>query len=346
MTQDEVAELTEQLANAGVDGEGENAENDEGEGVKEEEEVKELIDEKGLDLRSPDFHVTKKFSAKTTQILSSEGENREVYCCAFEHQDRFVAAGCGDGSISVFNTLSGKSASNINYNNDKEEDSRCMQIEWNPCTVPSEGGSRTQNYLTACYSDGTINSYFMPVGKVVSSIKEEGNEIFSISYNREHSQFISGGMDTVVRLYDDEKKELICDLKSIDSHNPGHANRIFAVKFHPQDSNMALSGGWDRTIQIYDIRSGGPVSSIFGPELSGNALDAHGYNVVTGSYRNKDVLQMFDVRTTKLVQNIEWEYGSTINENSNLNCVAMNHSAIDPGNVIIAGGKSNELKIF
>ena len=29
---------------------------------------------------------------------------------------------------------------------------------------------------------------------------------------------------------------------------PGHASRIFSVKFHPLDENILISGGWDKTI--------------------------------------------------------------------------------------------------
>jgi COMPASS component SWD3 len=46
---------------------------------------------------------------------------------------------------------------------------------------------------------------------------------------------------------------------------PGHSNRIFALKFHNTDPNVLVSGGWDRTIQIYDIREGRTVASMFGP---------------------------------------------------------------------------------
>lgn len=30
----------------------------------------------------------------------------------------------------------------------------------------------------------------------------------------------------------------------------GHTNRVFAVKWHPSDINITLSGGWDNTIQV------------------------------------------------------------------------------------------------
>jgi hypothetical protein len=51
-----------------------------------------------------------------------------------------------------------------------------------------------------------------------------------------------------------------------------------------------LSGGWDRTIQIYDLREGRTVASIFGPQISGEALDAYDDMIVAGSNRNKEVL--------------------------------------------------------
>jgi COMPASS component SWD3 len=32
----------------------------------------------------------------------------EVYCCRFDPQDRYVATGCKDGSIRIYNVLTGK----------------------------------------------------------------------------------------------------------------------------------------------------------------------------------------------------------------------------------------------
>ena len=56
-----------------------------------------------------------------------------------------------------------------------------------------------------------------------------------------------------------------------------------------------LSGGWDNTIQIWDIRIGRSVRSIYGPYLCGESLDIDddGEKIVTGSFRNKDQLQVF-----------------------------------------------------
>jgi COMPASS component SWD3 len=35
---------------------------------------------------------------------------------------------------------------------------------------------------------------------------------------------------------------------------PGHSNRIFSVKFDKEEENLLISGGWDRSVKVWDIR--------------------------------------------------------------------------------------------
>jgi len=128
----------------------------------------------------------------------------------------------------------------------------------------------------------------------------------------------------------------------IDSKEPGHAQRIFGLTYKKDDPNVVISGGWDKTLQIHDIRKGGPVSYIFGPDLSSNAIDNHENLLVTGSHRGKNPLQTWDLRKMDLLSTLEWDYSGDISESSYLNCAAFNHS----GSIIIAGGKGEEIKYF
>jgi WD40 repeat protein len=89
-----------------------------------------------------------------------------------------------------------------------------------------------------------------------------------------------------------------------------HSNRIFAVCFHPHETDIILSGGWDNTIQIWDARvSGagrGAVRSMFGAHLCGDALQVtpDGNYVISGSWRLDDALQVWDYRSGGLVSSI------------------------------------------
>jgi len=78
---------------------------------------------------------------------------------------------------------------------------------------------------------------------------------------------------------------------------------------------MIASGGWDNTVQIFDIRKKGPVKSLFGPHICGEAIDFRndGFTLLTGSYRQDDVLELWDLRTFKKMKSINW-HGPLQNE--------------------------------
>ena len=89
----------------------------------------------------------------------------------------------------------------------------------------------------------------------------------------------------------------------------GHSNRVFCVKFDPNDSNFLASGSWDNTIQIYDIRKRGPVAHMYGPHICGDAIDFKndGHTLLTGSYRQNDVLELWDLRNFKKSRTYAWD---------------------------------------
>ena len=90
---------------------------------------------------------------------------------------------------------------------------------------------------------------------------------------------------------------------------PGHSNRIFCVKWNHVDQNMVVSGGWDSTIQIYDIRHRGPIAYIYGPHICGDSIAFRndGVTMVTGSYRWKEVLEVWDLRKMQRTRVVDWE---------------------------------------
>ena len=81
------------------------------------------------------------------------------------------------------------------------------------------------------------------------------------------------GNEKVVKVYDEETRAVIASMKSgtmmAGAMSPGaeapssgmgagtgHSNRIFSVVWHPQEGegNILASGGWDNTVQIWDLR--------------------------------------------------------------------------------------------
>ena len=118
----------------------------------------------------------------------------------------------------------------------------------------------------------------------------------------------TAGKDKFIRLYDEQTKSIVMKMKESSEHC-GHSNRVFCVKFDPMDYNMVASGGWDNTLQIYDIRKKGPVASIYGPHICGESIDwkNDGHTILTGSYRQDDVLEFWDTRTFEKFKDIKWD---------------------------------------
>ncbi|CAI2371095.1 unnamed protein product [Moneuplotes crassus] len=275
--------------------------------------------------------IPKKYSAKTTFQVGSEEKVKEVFSAEFGFDDKYLAVALGDATICIYNLVNNKLAQSISYvPSDSNDVARAMCVKW------------LNNAIICAFSDGVVNEYSCPVGKLVSSVTEENNQTFVLDVDPYNEKFCTGGKDYRVRVYDAETKECLLKMIPVDSKEPGHAQRIFAMTYKRDDPNVVITGGWDKTLQIHDIRRGGPVGYIFGPDLSSNSIDIYDNTIATGSYRGRNPLQIWDLRKKDLISNIEWDYSGEASENSFLNCAAFTHN----GEVIIAGGKGEEIKYF
>ena len=72
----------------------------------------------------------------------------------------------------------------------------------------------------------------------------------ALDYAPNGKGFATGGKDNLLRVYDEETKQIVSKLSGIKWHAQGHNNRIFAVKYKPDDSNMLVSGGWDQNVRF------------------------------------------------------------------------------------------------
>ena len=65
-----------------------------------------------------------------------------------------------------------------------------------------------------------------------------------------------------------------------------------------EDKNLFFSGGWDSTIQIWDVRmKGESVRKIYGPSISADSLDFKNGVILAGNYQNKDIVQLWDFKS-------------------------------------------------
>jgi len=79
------------------------------------------------------------------------------------------------------------------------------------------------------------------------------------------------------------------------------------MHFSNFDENILLSGGWDNTVFLWDIRIRKAIGSLFGPNICGDCVDTlEDGTILTGSYRDKNQLELWDFKTMKRKQQIKW----------------------------------------
>jgi WD40 repeat protein len=243
-----------------------------------------------------------------------------------------LAAGCGDGAVRVFDAETGK----LNYNlNIAAQALPTTALCWRPVTE----SSRTRNVLIAANADGAVQHWHVTSGRCLHEINDPNNSLFTIDYSSDGTKFATAGKDYAVRIYDEATKTMVSKMEGgYHAITKGHSNRIFSLKFDKSDDNIVVSGGWDNTIQIWDLRVERSIRSFFGPHICGDSIDISGGTILTGSYRMDNQLQTWDFGTGKLIDTISWGNSST----------QLYAACFDPSSTLIGAGGSgkNEAKIF
>lgn len=275
-------------------------------------------------------------------VLKKDEDDNQVFCLRFSPDSKFIAAGCGDGSVRVFNS-DGKMAYMLN----------AASKDALPATVirfrPSESTSRSKNMLIIGSANGTIEHWHMTSRKRIFKIEEKDNQVYALDYCSNGDMFASAGKDTVVRVYEEGTKSLLCKFERgfCNTHVPtGHSNRVYGLKFHPKEKNMLVSAGWDNTVQIWDIRTKKPVRYIYGPHVCGDSLDIEGNTLMTGSWKSSEALQLWDLGTAKLIETIPFR--PKPKEDKTVIPEMLYAAAFSPsGKMIAAGGSGGpDVRVF
>jgi len=232
--------------------------------------------------------------------FSIEYENG-IFCMKWSPDGQYLAVGCADGGVRILDGVSGKLAYRLKTSGNMPVTS----MKWKP-SLSNVGSS---SCLMTTSSSGCIDVWHVQSAKCVYSINEEDNQIFAfdispLPHNAKGTgsgyKFASAGKDKVIRIYDDETKKLTTSLeKGFMAKHVGHSNRIFALKWKPDDPNVLISGGWDNCVLLWDLRSNHCFRSIFGPHIAGDTIDIQNDIIVTGSWRIRDTIQLFEFSTGK-----------------------------------------------
>lgn len=263
---------------------------------------------------------------KATQSKSS------VFSLRYAHDNSYIAAALGNGAVSFLDCKTGR----IEFHDHPSTFQNPVTcIRFNP---------RNPKQCVSVTADGKIAEYLMkPMPQLGWSGVETNNEINTLEFDTQGLKFATAGLDKRIRLYDNNTKEIVRELFKceLSESSNGHINKVFALKF--AKPYLLVSGGWDGTLQFWDMRQNESIRSIFGPYICGESLDAIGNRIVAGSYRTKGQISMYDLRTFTELYTVDWS-----KKEGDEYQALLYTTRFDPtGKFIIAGGVgSNKVRVF
>jgi COMPASS component SWD3 len=247
-------------------------------------------------------------SLKGRTQLSTEvrgHKSTEVFCLAYSPDSNFLAAGMGDGSVRVYNRA-GRLAYFLNVPTLASLPTTCLS--WRPMGAASENA----NVLLVANSEGTISHWHVTAQTRIFCIAEDDNEVYTVDYSPDGQYFAAAGRDCKVRLYSEARKSLTT-VFTAGPNLVAHSNRVYCCKFAPWDSNLLVSGGWDNTVQLWDVRTGTSMRGLYGPHICGEGLSVHPTKpiLLAAAHSSDNQLSMWDLRTNKQIISKSWSsFGS------------------------------------
>ena len=291
---------------------------------------------------------------KLSPALSISGLPAEVFSLRYSPDGKYLAAACGDGVIRVFNASTGKLSQTLNA----PEESGGLPATI--CRFRPFDTDRSKNVLLVGNANGALQHWHITSGKCLHSMVDDENQYYALDYMPNGSKFAAAGKKPVIQLFDEDTRKELCILegsrgfgystKGSESH-AGHSNRIFSLKFNPLDPNILISGGWDNTVHLWDVRSEQSVRTMYGPHICGDSIDVNGNNLLTGSWKPVDQVQLWDLGSGNLIKTIDWGSSSYIHQREPLMVYAaqFNKTTYDKpkAQFIAAGGSgANEARVF
>jgi WD40 repeat protein len=249
----------------------------------------------------------------TTKSTKSEEEKVEILCLQFNQNANLLATGNSNGLIQIHDIFSGLPVTGddaydvadsnkllsfiskavprtvLNVSKSAMYNMPIITMKWYPYS----------NFSTNLLFYAHVNGYVSVLDRITMkkiTIIEETDEIASMDFNIDGSYLAVVGKDYCIKLYDTNfnrssfnkmVKKYGCFNKCHNTTGNNaqilHTNRLQSVKFSNMSNDILFSGGWDRTVKIWDKRtSNGLVNTIHGPFIcGGDGIDVCVRNIFT-----------------------------------------------------------------
>jgi WD40 repeat protein/transcriptional regulator with XRE-family HTH domain len=203
---------------------------------------------------SPDRTV-KQWDVHTGQCLKTySGHQNWVMSVAVSRDGQSLISGSGDQTIKLWDTKTGQCLKTFIGHD---------QAVW---SVALSNGGKT---LVSSSSDQTVKLWDVETGQCLKTLAGHTNRVYSVAWSPNGQTIASGSFDASVRLWDVESGQCSKTLS-------GHTKQVYAIAWSPippltplnkgGEGGIVASGSGDRTIRLWDVRTGQCLRTLLGHE--------------------------------------------------------------------------------
>ena len=133
----------------------------------------------------------------------------------------------------------------------------------------------------------------VPQGRLIQSYQAHGYEVLSLAVAADNERFVSGGGDRAVFLWDVASATTI---RRLGGAAGGHSSRINCVRFGGEGDSLIVSGSFDTSVRLWDVKSGSfkPIQVLNEARDAVTSLAVRGPEIIAGSVDGR--VRSYDVR--------------------------------------------------
>ncbi|MBD2629466.1 P-loop NTPase fold protein [Trichormus variabilis] len=226
------------------------------------------------------------------------------------HGRRRIAVGLEDGTIEIWDVLTGK-----NWSSCKGHTSVVNSVAFSPDSSMVVSGS----------DDNTVRLWDAKIGEAIGQpLSGHTYHVSSVAFSPDGSMVVSGSFDKTLRLWNIKTGEAIGEPFS------GHTNSVNSVAFSP-DGKTFVSGSFDNTVRLWDIETGEAIGQplpIQTNAVTSVAFNPDGSMVVIGTIDN--TVQLWNIKTGKADKTFSYQTN------------AVNSVAFSPDGSMVVSGSTDE----